>query len=106
MFQRLRREWRLFIACPPGSRFAELHERKRVSGRGWGSRLFWWSTGVILVVAGFVMLFTPGPGLLTMAFGVACIAQESMRIARSCDRLELRLRAMLKRAAERRRGRG
>ena len=31
-------------------------------------------------------------GILTLALGVACIAQESLPFARRCDRAELRLR--------------
>ncbi len=92
MLSRLRHEWHLFVECEPGSRFERLHERKRRDGKRWARRLFWWSTGVLLIFAGFVMLFTPGPGILGIAFGVACLAQESLPFARKCDRAELRVR--------------
>ena len=92
MFTRLRQEWRHFVDAGPGTRFQLLHERKRAGGRGFMRRLFWWSAGALLSLAGLVMLFTPGPGILTLALGVACIAQESLPFARRCDRLELRLR--------------
>ena len=106
MFNRLRHEWRLFIASDPGTRFERLHERKKRDGKGLARRLFWWTAGILLTLAGIVMLVTPGPGLLSIAFGIACMAQESLPLARRCDRAELRLRAALRRARERRRGRG
>lgn len=111
MFSRMRAEWRLFVDCEPGSRFERLHERKRRHGRAFGQRLFWWFAGVLLILAGIVMLVTPGPGLLSIAFGIACLAQESLRLARRCDRAEMRLRGavarwMGRRAERVRRGKG
>lgn len=93
MLTRLKREWKGFVDAEAGTRFARLHERKESSGRGWWRRLAWWGIGLALVLAGLVMLFTPGPGLLTLALGMACIAQESLPFARKCDTTELRLRA-------------
>ena len=93
MISRLRQEWRHFIACPSGQRFERLHQRKSGDGKSFARRLFWWGAGVLLILAGIVMLVTPGPGLLSIAFGIACLAQESLPFARRCDRLELRLRA-------------
>ena len=93
MTSRIRREWQAFVEAPPGERFGRLYERKRRDGKRLATRLFWWGTGILLILAGFVMLFTPGPGLLSMAFGIACLAQESLPFARRCDRGELRLRA-------------
>lgn len=93
MFSRLRQEWRHFIQARPGSRFALLHERKRRGEASLARRLFWWSSGVLLILAGIVMLVTPGPGLLSIAFGLGCLAQESLAVAQKCDGFELRLRA-------------
>lgn len=103
MLKRLRHEWQLFVACPAGARFERLHERKRSDGRRLARRLFWWTAGVVLIAAGIVMLVTPGPGILSIAFGAACLAQESLGFARKCDRLEVRVREALRRARARRR---
>jgi hypothetical protein len=92
VLRRLREEWRHFVDAAPGNRFQLLHGRKRAGRGGLARALFWWSAGFVLMVAGFVMLFTPGPGILTLALGIACIAQESLPFARRCDRFELRLR--------------
>ena len=99
----MRQEWRRFIAAAPGTRFIALHEREHAGRRGIVQRIAWWCTGCLLVLAGFVMLFTPGPGLLAMAFGIACIAHESLPFARKCDRAELWLRGRYARWKARRR---
>lgn len=102
MLTRLRHEWRSFIGYAPGTRFEQLYERKRRDGGHLAARAFWVFAGFALIAAGFVMLFTPGPGLLAIAFGAACLARESLPFARKCDRAEVRLRE----AIERRRKRG
>ena len=98
----MREEWKHFVEAEAGSRFERLHARKSAGGRGFARRLMWWCMGVLLMIAGFVMLFTPGPGVLTLALGVACIAQESLPFARRCDRAELGVRATWKRWRARR----
>ena len=89
----MRQEWRHFVSAEPGARFAGLHARKSAAGRGLLRRAAWWLMGLGLMLAGFVMLFTPGPGILTLALGIACIAGESAAFARKCDRAEMRWRA-------------
>ena len=91
MFERIRGEFRRFLQDAPGARFARRYEAKRDSG--WMARLAWLAAGIVFILAGFVMLFTPGPGLLALGFGLTCLAQESLALARWCDRLEMRLRA-------------
>ena len=97
MFDRIKREYRTFLGDAPGSRFERRFESSRAEGASWASRLAWMATGIFFVAIGFVMLFTPGPGLLAIAFGATCLAQESLRLARGCDRLELRIRAWVAR---------
>jgi len=92
MVERIRREWRVFAALVPGERFEKHYESKRREERTLLGRLSWLAAGVFFVLAGIVMLFTPGPGLLAIGFGVTCFAQESRRVARSCDRMEMRIR--------------
>ena len=52
----------------------------------------------LLVIDGNIELNTPdgkwaagGPGLLAIGFGITCLSQESRRLARFCDRTELRI---------------
>jgi hypothetical protein len=103
MVERIRKEWRVFAAEAPGERFERHYERKRRDDRTLAGRLTWIAAGIFFVLAGIVMLFTPGPGLLAIGFGVTCFAQESRRVARFCDRLELRIRAAWSRWRERKR---
>ena len=97
----MRQEWRLFVSAEPGARFAGLHARKSAGGRGVLRRAAWWGMGILLLLAGLVMLVTPGPGILTIALGVACIAGESLAFARGCDRAELRWRERYRRWRDR-----
>lgn len=90
MFSRLHKEWKAFVKAPAGERFQRLHgdcERG-----GFGGSVLRWAAGLAALVAGVVMIFTPGPGLLTIAFGAALIARESLPVARRCDGLEVRMR--------------
>jgi hypothetical protein len=48
--------------------------------------------GVLLVLAGLAMLVLPGPGLLTIAFGVALMLSQWPRGRRALAGLRVRLR--------------
>jgi hypothetical protein len=91
VLERIKEEWRRFVAEPAGSRFERHYERKRALEKGFAGRCAWIAAGVFFLLAGFVMLFTPGPGLLAIGFGMTCFAQESRRVARFCDRTEVRI---------------
>ena len=92
VLERIKQEWRKFAAEPPGERFEKHYERTRAQQAGAMGRLMWVAAGVLFVLAGIVMLFTPGPGLLSIGFGVTCLSRESRKLSRGCDRLELRIR--------------
>jgi hypothetical protein len=93
VLERIKEEWRRFAAEPPGERFERHYERKRAQEAGLVGRLMWIVAGVLFLLAGIVMLFTPGPGLLSIGFGVTCLSRESRSLSRGCDRAELRIRA-------------
>lgn len=92
MIERIKKDWRLCAQDTPGERFARRYERKRREAPGLMGRIAWVLTGLFFVLIGFVMLFTPGPGLLALGFGATCLAQESRALARRCDAAEMRLR--------------
>jgi len=48
--------------------------------------------GVLLLTAGFVLLFMPGPGAPLIIFGLALIATHSKRLSDLLDRAEPALR--------------
>ena len=91
VLERIKEEWRTFVAEAPGVRFERHYERKRAQEKGLLGRCMWILAGVFFLLAGFVMLFTPGPGLLAIGFGLTCFAQESRRVARFCDRADVRM---------------
>lgn len=92
MIERIKNEWRKFAAEAPGERFVRHYERKRRQEGSLLGRATWIVAGIFFLLAGFVMLFTPGPGLLAIGFGATCLAQESRRMARFCDRSEMSMR--------------
>ena len=48
--------------------------------------------GVLLIVAGIAMLVLPGPGLLSISFGVALVLSQSPKGQRTLARLRVRMR--------------
>ncbi|HLE95128.1 MAG TPA: PGPGW domain-containing protein [Acidimicrobiia bacterium] len=56
--------------------------------------------GFILILAGMVMLVTPGPGVLTILGGLALIGQEFAWAQRIVDGVKSKVRAVLNRPSE------
>jgi hypothetical protein len=84
-------EWRAFREDEPGARFSNHHVRMRRYGTRAGAiaRI---GLGVLLVAAGIVMLFAPGPGLLVALFGFGLLGGESAWLADRLDRVEPAMR--------------
>ncbi len=57
-------------------------------GAHWALRLIFLIMGILVLLAGLVMIVTPGPGWLTILLGVIIIACVSYRFARRMDRFE------------------
>jgi uncharacterized protein (TIGR02611 family) len=88
MFQTLTRQWHVFRCSEPGHRFQKVHE-SRCHDRGLsegGKRNLLIVSGVILAIAGVVLLPLPGPGSLVAVAGLALLARESLAVARVLDR--------------------
>ena len=64
---------------------------RRKYGAHWGIRLGFFIVGIFLILAGIVMLVTPGPGWVTIIIGVIIIACVSYRFARHMDRVERKI---------------
>ena len=80
-----------FFADPPGQRFMRRHERLR--GTGIASTVAGILAGVVVVAVGVILLFIPGPGLLTIAAGLTLLAGRSARVSGWLDRGELAARS-------------
>lgn len=98
MLEGARHEWHCFRDDCPGKRFLNHHQRAHKSPSKAKAALRA-GLGALLVAAGIVMLFIPGPGLLAMLFGVALIAGESKRLASLLDRGEMRAHRWWKRTS-------
>lgn len=64
------------------------------------------AAGVALVTLGAIMMFAPGPGMLVLLIGAGLLAEESERVARWLDALEVLLRRVVSRIVRRWRGAG
>lgn len=99
MLEGARQEWHCFRDDSPGRRFLNHHQRAHRS-KSKAKAALRAGIGALLVVAGIVMLFIPGPGLLGILFGIALIAGESKRLASVLDRGEMRTRRWWKRTSQ------
>jgi hypothetical protein len=101
MLQRWKREWAAFKRLPPGERFQRHYEqqRRRPGSRSPWRRAAWLGAAFVAFAVGVVLMFIPGPAVVFFALAAALIANQSRRAARSLDWLELRLRALHRRAA-------
>ena len=90
MLEKLKHQFHQLKASRPGRRFQDLHERRADSGKK--RKLLMIGAGIVLLLAGVLMLVAPGPGLLAIAVGIGLIAQEIPSVARALDWLELRIR--------------
>jgi Putative transmembrane protein (PGPGW) len=89
MLEKLKKSWQTFKRASPGHRFERQYQSRKRSA---GSSIVLTGMGLLLLAAGIVLLFIPGPGLLLIAFGGGLIARQSLPLARRLDRLELVLR--------------
>ena len=91
----LKHEWKQFCRDTPGRRFK--HHRQRMQKRSRWHSIGALIAGVVLLAAGIVLLFIPGPGTPLIAFGLALIGSHSKRLSDLLDRGEARLRVAAKR---------
>ena len=97
MFARLRQQWQELLKAPPGKRFRQRYEHRARERKTLWTRILWSALAVVIIVAGIVALPLPGPGTIVIAAGLALLAQESLVVARFCDRLELAVRNLVSR---------
>lgn len=94
IFDALKHQWQLLRSDPPGERFERLYQRCRDQrARGGAARYLLPGASIVLILIGLVLLVVPGPGIPFLVGGVALLAAESHRVARTIDAAELKLRA-------------
>ena len=93
MWEKFKQTWRRLKAGNPG--LQQEFRRRRGAGRSRIQKAILIVGGVLLMAAGFLLLFTPGPGLVFLFAGGFMIAQQSLVAARALDWSEIRLRKLL-----------
>jgi hypothetical protein len=95
--EKLRRQWRDFRRGRPGHRFQERYERNQRARSGGSkfTRFLKPAAGIVLLVAGVVFCFIPGPGVPFLLIGAGLLADVSLRVARTMDWLELRIQNII-----------
>ncbi len=88
----IKKRVRKFIKKKPGERFHYLHRLFNKIERKLSHTLLRHIIGLMLIIAGILMLVLPGPGILTILTGLALIGLGSRTFAVFLDRLELKLR--------------
>lgn len=84
-----RNRYHRFRIGRPGQRFRNHYRESQHRQRGRTRRLLQLLAGGVIMLAGAVMLVTPGPGLLALLLGSALMAEESLLVAKALDKLEL-----------------
>lgn len=90
--------WQVLKKIEPGHRFQSRYERKRrLREQGEASRygrIFNLVGGLVLVVAGFAFLPTPGPSYIIIVIGLWMMSGEFLFLARFFDWAEVKLRKL------------
>lgn len=95
MLEVVKQTWRRFKAANPGQRFQQEFSRRQGASRSPIQKALFIVGGLLLMAAGFLFLFIPGPGLVFILIGGFLIAQQSLVAARVLDSTEIRLRKLL-----------
>jgi hypothetical protein len=99
-----REQWKQFTEIPSGQRFISRYRARRGQPGGLLRKGLIIGAGLLLMLAGLVMIVLPGPGLLTMIIGAAFVAEESQLAARVLDRIDRWASRILQRWRARRNG--
>ncbi|HKQ38752.1 MAG TPA: PGPGW domain-containing protein [Verrucomicrobiae bacterium] len=94
----LKQQWSDLRKGRPGHRFQERYERKQSWRReqSWMQRFGQPAIGVLILGAGIIFCFIPGPGLPLVVVGGALLAERSRPIARTMDWCELKFRKTMR----------
>jgi uncharacterized protein (TIGR02611 family) len=94
MIERVKKFWEQFRAAPPGQRFQTLyrHQQDRRSNARLPAHFINVTCGIVLVIAGVVLIPAPGPGWAIVAVGFALLSREFLAVARAADAIDLKLR--------------
>lgn len=94
----LKEDWRHLKHGEPGQRFKD---RYYLSQRRNRSRITFWrvfniGAGSGIALGGLLMVIAPGPGWLAIFLGLGMLSGELLPVARILDRIEVRLRKLIR----------
>lgn len=95
MVKKLKQSWRRFKTGSIGWRFQQQFRYRQQAGHGPLEKALFIGGGSLLMVAGVVFLFIPGPGLLVFLLGGVLVAQQSLLAARILDWMEVHARQLI-----------
>lgn len=103
MLSILQQEWRAIKDGRPGRRFHRRYivakkARRAGGGRHHALRVLRFMIAAVALVVGFVLMFIPGPAVVFFFLAGGLLATESRLIARLLDWMELKGRALAKKA--------
>jgi UPF0716 family protein affecting phage T7 exclusion len=96
MLRHLKQSWQGFKTGLPGRRFQQQFRLRQRFRSGAARKALLITAGILLAAAGVFLLFVPGPGIITLLIGAVLIAQQSSLAARAFDRIEIRLRKLIR----------
>lgn len=71
-----------------GRRFQKVHSVESQTRKPW-VQVLKLPLGILLIAAGILLLFVPGPGVIVLLVGLGVLASGSRAVARLLDRFEL-----------------
>lgn len=86
----MKKEWKQFKHDHPGERFQ--HHRERMSKKPRAHAIASLAIGIVLLAAGLVLCFIPGPGTPLIVFGLGLIGAHWLWLAKKLDGGEVKIR--------------
>ena len=98
MLDRLKEDWRHLKHGEPGQRFKDRYYLSQRSNR---DRITFWrifniGAGSGIALGGLLMVIAPGPGWFAIFLGLGMLSGELLLVARFLDRIEVRLRKLVR----------
>lgn len=96
MIERTKHSWQAFKDSDPGRRFQDRYDRRQQTehGRWTMGAVLNVGLGVLIAVAGLVLVPAPGPGWIITFLGLGLLGSEFAPMARGLDWVEVKLRGV------------
>jgi uncharacterized protein (TIGR02611 family) len=92
MFEKIKQHFQPLLEGEPGERFQQqFHQRREDRKNPIIKKFLFIGGGLIVTAAGIIELPLPGPGTVIIIIGLGLLAQESLRLSKFLDWLEVEL---------------